>query len=79
MCSSNNNISRITKMLKSLRENYGKIICEYNEVKYYDFPKLEDLYNIKEEEYSKMGFGFRGKYFIKSLEYIKVLFIIEIE
>lgn len=43
----------------------------YNNKKYYEFPSLEELYEIKEEEYNKMGFGYRSKYFINSLKYIK--------
>lgn len=43
----------------------------FNDMKYYEFPNLEELYTIKEEDYNKMGFGYRSKYFLNSLKYIK--------
>ena len=43
ICSSNNNVQRITKMIKLLCENYGKQIGTLNGVTYYEFPTLGRL------------------------------------
>ncbi len=40
ICSSNNNVQRITKMVKSLCENYGKEIGTINEITYHQFPTI---------------------------------------
>lgn len=76
ICSSNNNIARITLMLRRLRESFGvkievpkKIIEAYpvlSNKSFYSFPTLEALCTIKEEELRKMGFGYRAKYIVQS-------------
>lgn len=67
ICSSNNNISRISKMCHNLAEQYGKQICEFNNVKYFSFPSSADLAtNVTEEELRKLGFGYRAKYIIET-------------
>lgn len=40
ICSSNNNVQRITKMIKSLSEEYGKEIGTLDGTTYYEFPTL---------------------------------------
>jgi N-glycosylase/DNA lyase len=40
ICSSNNNVQRITKMIKSLCEEYGKEIGTLNGIIYYQFPTI---------------------------------------
>jgi N-glycosylase/DNA lyase len=60
ICSQNNNISRITKLLFSLREKYGKFIIEKHNQKHYAFPTLEDLKEAKAQHLRDMGFGYRA-------------------
>lgn len=73
ICSSNNNIERIRKMLLSLRENYGEMIL--NDEKYgkiFVFPTLENLLEkTSEQKLRDLGFGYRAKYIIDSLNFIK--------
>lgn len=40
ICSSNNNVQRITKMIQALCHEYGKKIGRYNEIDFYQFPTL---------------------------------------
>jgi N-glycosylase/DNA lyase len=40
ICSSNNNVQRITKMIRSLCDEYGKNIGTLNEITYYQFPTI---------------------------------------
>jgi N-glycosylase/DNA lyase len=75
ICSSNNNIPRITKMLSSFREKYGKFMMELpvrNDVgdiattSLFQFPTLDTLANASEEELRAMGLGYRAKYLIET-------------
>lgn len=47
ICSSNNNVQRITKMVNALCEKYGKEIGILNGITYYQFPTLGDLLENK--------------------------------
>jgi N-glycosylase/DNA lyase len=73
ICSSNNNIERIRKMLLALRENYGELILNYPIYgKIYAFPTLENLLlKTSEKKLRKLGFGYRAKYIVNSLSYIE--------
>lgn len=64
ICSSNNNVKRISKMCDSICTEFGKYINEYNGIKYYSFPTAEDLSsNPKvESRLRDLGFGYRAKY-----------------
>ncbi|KAG0670909.1 8-oxoguanine glycosylase ogg1 [Maudiozyma exigua] len=65
ICSTNNNISRITKMCHALCTNYGKMIGNLGSTEYYSFPSSEDLVeNATEHELRELGFGYRAKYII---------------
>lgn len=66
LCSSNNNISRITQMLDALRRNHGDLLWESNGRSYYTFPKLENLAAIEEQKLRDLGFGYRAKFIVKS-------------
>lgn len=57
--SANNNIKRIKKIINTICENYGEEVIFKNN-KYYLFPTLEVLKTITEEEFKKMGTGFRA-------------------
>lgn len=80
LCSSNNNIPRITKMLQSIRANYGEEIFIDNNnmkttdetttnVKYYSFPSLKRLLEKANENDLRhiCGMGYRAKYLMKSM------------
>ncbi|KAM3133161.1 8-oxoguanine glycosylase ogg1 [Paramecium bursaria] len=64
--SQNNNISRITQNLLSLRKTCGKSLGKYNEIEYYQFPTLEQLSTISEEEFRKLGLGYRASYLVQT-------------
>ncbi|KAK3087076.1 hypothetical protein FSP39_001333 [Pinctada imbricata] len=63
ICSSNNNISRISSMVEKLCENYGKMVAEVDGKYYYAFPPVTALVDDSvENELRNMGFGYRAKY-----------------
>ena len=63
ICSSNNNISRITKMCHSLATQYGDEVGEFEGVKQYSFPSSDQLVSkATEDELRDLGFGYRAKY-----------------
>jgi N-glycosylase/DNA lyase len=82
ICSSNNNIPRITKMLSSLRQRYGKKLIDIpirllhedgsisgtleTPMTLHSFPTADQLQSASEEELREMGFGYRAKYIIGS-------------
>jgi len=71
ICSQNNNISRITKMIDSLCSSHGNYLCEHEGSKYYQFPSLEQLLKIEEQELRDLGFGYRAKYIVKAAQQVK--------
>lgn len=72
ICSSNNNVKRISQMVNNLCINYGEFIVSYDGINYYDFPTLDNLLkNDLEAKLRKLGFGYRAKYILKTAEYIK--------
>ncbi|EGW30013.1 uncharacterized protein SPAPADRAFT_63635 [Spathaspora passalidarum NRRL Y-27907] len=63
ICSSNNNVKRISKMCDSLCSEFGTYINEYNDYKYYSFPTAETLAQPDvEAKLRDLGFGYRAKY-----------------
>ncbi|CAN0892300.1 N-glycosylase/DNA lyase OGG1 [Linum grandiflorum] len=61
LCSSNNNIGRITKMvnfLSSLGEHLGTV----GDFEFHEFPSLERLALVTEQQLREAGFGYRAKY-----------------
>ncbi|RHZ75961.1 hypothetical protein Glove_208g75 [Diversispora epigaea] len=63
ICSTNNNITRITQMIEKLCRKYGKKVYTLNDQEYYDFPVLEKLALPQvENELKQLGFGYRAKY-----------------
>ncbi|KAL3759144.1 hypothetical protein ACHAWU_008596 [Discostella pseudostelligera] len=75
ICSSNNNIPRITKMLSSFREKYGTFMMELpirnvggdsTTTSIFQFPTLATLANATEEELRAIGLGYRAKYMIET-------------
>lgn len=67
ICSSNNNIQRITGMVEKLCETYGNHLLTYEDVAYYTFPSIESLAEEKvESKLRTLGFGYRAKFIQQS-------------
>lgn len=67
ICSSNNNISRISAMVHNLCKHYGPLIGHIGDEAYHDFPQPEALADPKVEAHLiKLGFGYRAKYIAKT-------------
>jgi N-glycosylase/DNA lyase len=67
ICSSNNNISRISSMVHNLCKHYGPLIEKIGEEAYHDFPPPEALAVPEVEAHlMKLGFGYRAKYIAKT-------------
>jgi N-glycosylase/DNA lyase len=63
ICSSNNNIARISQMVEKLCLHYGPLIGHLGEVAYHDFPPPEALSKPGVEQHLRqLGFGYRAKY-----------------
>ncbi|OJJ41792.1 hypothetical protein ASPWEDRAFT_147749 [Aspergillus wentii DTO 134E9] len=63
ICSSNNNIARISQMVEKLCVNYGQHIATFDERPYHDFPPPEALTGGDvESRLRSLGFGYRAKY-----------------
>ncbi len=81
ICSSNNNIPRITKMLSSFRETYGVKMMDLpvrtlendvlsdepvDVISLFSFPTLDQLKKSTEEELRGLGLGYRAKFIIQT-------------
>ena len=65
ICSSNNNIIRISQMVDKLCRHYGTYIGTLDGVDYYDFPNPEALTGDKvEAHFRELGFGYRAKFIV---------------
>ncbi|CEN61241.1 Putative 8-oxoguanine DNA glycosylase [Aspergillus calidoustus] len=64
ICSSNNNIARISQMVEKLCVNYGVHVADIDGRAYHDFPSPERLADGGEVEarLRSLGFGYRAKY-----------------
>jgi N-glycosylase/DNA lyase len=63
ICSSNNNISRISQMVHKLCNHYGPLIGRIGDEAYHGFPTPQDLAGKKVESHLReLGFGYRAKY-----------------
>ena len=73
ICSSNNNIPRITSLVSSLCRMYGKKLetVDDNDWEYYTFPRVSALAGNKvEQELRDAGFGYRAKFINQSAKAI---------
>jgi N-glycosylase/DNA lyase len=69
ICSSNNNIPRITKMLAAIRREYGRLLLTIGDESFYSFPSLETLQsNATEQRLRELGLGYRAKYLIQTIQ-----------
>ncbi|CAJ2501997.1 Uu.00g048500.m01.CDS01 [Anthostomella pinea] len=63
ICSSNNNISRITQMVHKLCKFYGPRIGQIGDEEFHGFPSPQALTGKKVESHLReLGFGYRAKY-----------------
>ncbi|KAM0671252.1 8-oxoguanine DNA glycosylase [Ordospora colligata] len=70
ICSSNNNIPRITKMVWFLYSK-GEFIMEYKGSRFHYFPSVDKLVNI-EDELKANSFGYRARYVCDAAVYLKI-------
>lgn len=63
ICSSNNNIARISQMVDKLCTHYGPFIAHIGGQAFHDFPQPEKLTDPSVEGHLRqLGFGYRAKY-----------------
>ncbi|KAF8023667.1 hypothetical protein BT93_F0997 [Corymbia citriodora subsp. variegata] len=67
LCSSNNNIGRITKMVDFI-SSLGRHLGTVEGLKFYEFPSLERLLTVSEKEFREAGFGYRAKYIVGTVK-----------
>lgn len=71
ICSSNNNIARITSMVDKLCAHYGQPVAEVEGKMYHTFPSVSSLAQEgMEEKLRELGFGYRAKFISKSARHI---------
>ncbi|KAL8596771.1 hypothetical protein ACOMHN_053867 [Nucella lapillus] len=71
ICSSNNNISRISSMVGKLCDHYGDPVTEVDGKLYHSFPVVASLARPGvEEKLRELGFGYRAKFIATSAKYI---------
>ena len=65
ICSSNNNIIRISQMVDKLCKNYGQYIATLDGKEYHDFPEPSALTGDGvEAHFRELGFGYRAKFIV---------------
>ncbi|MCL7047296.1 hypothetical protein MKW94_000683 [Papaver nudicaule] len=70
LCSSNNNIGRITKMVDFV-SSLGKYLGTVEGLKFYEFPSPERLSLVSEDELRVAGFGYRAKYVVNTMSFLQ--------
>lgn len=73
ICSSNNNIPRITKMLNEIRKQYGDKLVTFGDETLYSFPSLEQLAVANEADLRAIGLGYRAKYIVETIKLLQCL------
>lgn len=63
ICSSNNNIQRITKMVDFISSK-GRFLGNVGGFDFFEFPSLERLALLSEADLREAGFGYRAKYIV---------------
>ncbi|MED6118659.1 8-oxoguanine glycosylase ogg1, variant 2 [Stylosanthes scabra] len=71
LCSSNNNIGRITKMVDYV-SSLGTYLGIVEGFKFHAFPTLEQLSLVSEEQLRKAGFGYRAKYIVGTVSALRL-------
>lgn len=67
ICSSNNNIPRITQMVDKMSREFGEYVGELDGQDFFTFPKVKSLVG-SENRLRELGFGYRAKYIDKSAQ-----------
>ncbi|XP_059631790.1 N-glycosylase/DNA lyase OGG1 isoform X2 [Cornus florida] len=67
LCSSNNNIRRITGMVDFV-SSLGKCLGTVEGLEFHEFPSLDRLSQVSEMELREAGFGYRAKYIIGTVD-----------
>lgn len=67
LCSSNNNIGRITRMVDYI-SSLGDYVGSVEGFPFYQFPSLERLAMVSEQELREAGFGYRAKYIVGTVK-----------
>lgn len=70
ICSSNNNIARISGMLARLREAFGRPIGDPPQA--YAFPRVVDLAVVPESALRALGFGYRAAFVVDTAKAVQV-------
>lgn len=71
ICSTNNNIKRISQMCDNLCLHFGKFIVKHEGFDYYSFPTPEALAQSgTEERLRSLSFGYRAKYIFKTAQMV---------
>nr|XP_020020188.1 N-glycosylase/DNA lyase isoform X1 [Castor canadensis] len=71
ICSSNNNIARITGMVERLCQAFGPRLIQLDDVAYHGFPSLQTLAGPGVEAHlRKLGLGYRARYVCASAQAI---------
>ncbi|RMZ89187.1 hypothetical protein DV736_g3586, partial [Chaetothyriales sp. CBS 134916] len=67
ICSSNNNIKRISQMMDKLCRHYGQYIATLDGQEYHDFPTPNALTGEGAEgHFRELGFGYRAKFIVQT-------------
>lgn len=73
ICSSNNNVSRITLMITRMMEKYGTYVGHVEDaIPMYAFPTMQQLQAATEAELKELGFGYRAAYICKTCAQLAV-------
>ncbi|CAM8946025.1 unnamed protein product [Rhodiola kirilowii] len=67
LCSSNNGIVRITRMVEFLSE-LGNYLGHVEGFDFYEFPTLKQLSEVSEKELRDAGFGYRASYIVSTVK-----------
>lgn len=71
LCSSNNNIGRITRMVDYI-SSIGDYLGTVEGFDFHEFPSLERLAMVSEEELREAGFGYRAKYIVGTVKALQL-------
>nr|XP_010930741.2 N-glycosylase/DNA lyase OGG1 [Elaeis guineensis]XP_010930742.2 N-glycosylase/DNA lyase OGG1 [Elaeis guineensis] len=67
LCSSNNNIGRIERMVGVL-SSFGEYLGTVGGFDFHEFPSLDRLSLVSEQELREAGFGYRAKYIVGTVK-----------
>lgn len=71
LCSSANNIPRITRMVDALCRRYGEKLAEVDGIAYHRFPTIRELAEASEEELFALGFGYRARLVVQAAKELR--------